>query len=205
MEQIFSTLQRALRRLDARGHHAGSIAHLGRHQRQPSPDRQTRIGRSKKPKMPVFKTGLRPDQWVGLLETVYASDGSLVTMDKVEPSTWAGTKAVRFEFSMTRKNDDLNFRGVGWATEQDQHFFQPSSQRLACTFTSSCCPKLNRSSRQPASSLNVQDHCALSAPDMMATTASALWPEDGKSVEPLALLLHRPCEVLSRIGLSSGL
>jgi len=74
-------------------------------------------------KMPVFKTGLRPDQWVGLLETVYASDGSVVTVDKVEPSTWAGTKAVRFEFSMTRKNDDLNFRGVGWATEQDQQFF----------------------------------------------------------------------------------
>lgn len=77
----------------------------------------------KTPKMPVFKTGLRPDQWVGLLETVYASDGSVVTVDKVEPSMWANTKAVRFEFSMTRKNDDLNFRGVGWATEQDQQFF----------------------------------------------------------------------------------
>jgi hypothetical protein len=74
-------------------------------------------------KIPVFNTGLRPDQWVGLLETVYASDGSVVTVDKVEPSTWAGTKAVRFEFSMTRKSDDLNFRGVGWATEQDQQFF----------------------------------------------------------------------------------
>lgn len=74
-------------------------------------------------KVPVFRTGLRPDQWVGLLETAYASDGAVVSIDKVEPSTLAGAKGVRFEFSMTRKNDDLGFRGVGWATEQDKQFF----------------------------------------------------------------------------------
>lgn len=78
---------------------------------------------TKAAKAPVFKPGLRPDQWVALLEMTYASDGSTVNVDKVEPSTWAGMKAVRFEFSMTRKHDDLAFRGVGWATEQDQHFF----------------------------------------------------------------------------------
>lgn len=74
-------------------------------------------------KVPVFKTGLRPDQWVSLLETAYAADGSVVNVDKIEPTTWAGVKAVRFEFSMTRKYDDLAFRGVGWATEQDKQFF----------------------------------------------------------------------------------
>jgi hypothetical protein len=85
-------------------------------------DKPTSDGQ-KAAKVPVFKTDLRPDQWVGLLETAYASDGSVVTMEKVEPSTWAGAKAVRFEFSMTRKYDDLNFRGVGWATVQDKQFF----------------------------------------------------------------------------------
>lgn len=78
---------------------------------------------TKAAKAPVFKPDLRPDQWVALLEMTYASDGSTVNVDKVEPSTWAEMKAVRFEFSMTRKHDDLAFRGVGWATEQDQHFF----------------------------------------------------------------------------------
>lgn len=74
-------------------------------------------------KVPVFSPGLRPDQWVALLETAYAADGSVVNVDKVEPATLAGVKAVRFEFSMTRKNDDLAFRGVGWAAEQDKLFF----------------------------------------------------------------------------------
>lgn len=74
-------------------------------------------------KVPVFTSGLRPDQWVNLLETAYAADGSIVNVDKVEPATWAGVKAVRFEFSMNRKNDDLAFRGVGWATEHDKQFF----------------------------------------------------------------------------------
>lgn len=80
-------------------------------------------GGEKAEKVPVFTSGLRPDQWVTLLETVYVSDGSVVKVDKVEPTTLAGTKAVRFDFSMTRKNDDLAFQGVGWATEQDQQFF----------------------------------------------------------------------------------
>lgn len=74
-------------------------------------------------KVPVFQAGLRPDQWVGLLETAYASGGSVVSIEKVEPTTLAGTKGVKFEFSMTRKNDDLAFRGVGWATERDKQFF----------------------------------------------------------------------------------
>jgi hypothetical protein len=74
-------------------------------------------------KLPVFNPGLRPDQWVGLLEAAYAVDGSVVNVDKVEPSTLGGLRAVRFEFSMTRKSDELSLLGVGWATEQDQRFY----------------------------------------------------------------------------------
>lgn len=74
-------------------------------------------------KVPVFTPGLRPDQWVSLLERVYVAEGSVVKVDKVDPTTWAGGKAVRFELSMTRKNDDLAFQAVGWATEQDQRFY----------------------------------------------------------------------------------
>ncbi len=74
-------------------------------------------------KVPVFTSGLRPDQWVNLLESVYVSDGSVVKVDKVEPFTLADSKAVRFDFSITRKSDDLAFQGVGWATEKDKQFF----------------------------------------------------------------------------------
>lgn len=74
-------------------------------------------------KVPVFSAGLRPDQWVALLEAAYAADGSVVTVDKVEPARLGGARAVRFEFSMSRKSDELPLRGVGWATEQQQEFF----------------------------------------------------------------------------------
>jgi len=77
----------------------------------------------KEAQLPTFRAGLRPDQWVGLLEAVYATDGSVVSIDKVEPTTWAGARAVRFEFALARQGDDLALRGVGWATEKDQAFF----------------------------------------------------------------------------------
>lgn len=77
----------------------------------------------KSAKVPVFKSGMQPDQWVSLLETAYAADGSVVNIDKVEPALVAGAKGVRFEFSMTRRNDDLSFRGVGWAAEHDKQFY----------------------------------------------------------------------------------
>jgi hypothetical protein len=77
----------------------------------------------KEAQLPTFRAGLRPDQWVGLLEAVYATDGSVVSIEKVEPTTWAGARAVRFEFALARKGDDLALRGVGWATEKDREFF----------------------------------------------------------------------------------
>jgi hypothetical protein len=77
----------------------------------------------KEAQLPTFSTGLRPDQWVGLLEAAYAADGSVVSIEKVEPVTWAGARAVRFEFALARRGDDLALRGVGWATEKDQAFY----------------------------------------------------------------------------------
>jgi len=50
------------------------------------------------PRVPTFTAGMSPDQLVQLFEILYANDGSLVTMQRVDATTLAGEKGVRFEF-----------------------------------------------------------------------------------------------------------
>ncbi|MES2511315.1 MAG: hypothetical protein V4625_15405 [Pseudomonadota bacterium] len=72
-------------------------------------------------RVPTYVAGMPPDQLVNLFETMYSSDGSIVTMSKVEPVVFAGEKGVRFEFSLVRKSDEVTLRGVGWvAVKKDQ-------------------------------------------------------------------------------------
>ncbi len=72
-------------------------------------------------RVPTFVAGMPPDQLVNLFETMYSADGSIVTMNKVEPVVFAGERGVRFEFTMVRKSDDVTMRGVGWvAVKKDQ-------------------------------------------------------------------------------------
>jgi hypothetical protein len=68
---------------------------------------------AKAPRVPTFRPGLTPDKLVALFEELYATAGT-VTITKVEPVVFAGQKGVRFEFSLERRRDDLDMRGVGW-------------------------------------------------------------------------------------------
>jgi len=70
----------------------------------------------KDPRVPTYTAGMAPDQLVTLFETMYAHDGSLVTIQKVEPASFAGERGVRFEFTVVRKRDDLQLGGVGWVS-----------------------------------------------------------------------------------------
>lgn len=72
---------------------------------------------------PTYVAGMQPDQLVSLFETLYAADGSIVVMNKVEPAAFAGEKGVRFEFSVTRKSDDVQLRGVGWVAVKKNELF----------------------------------------------------------------------------------
>lgn len=78
---------------------------------------------TKAPRVPTFAAGMPADQLVRLFETLYANDGSLVTMGKVEPAVFAGENGVRFEFALVRKSDDVQLRGVGWASVRNDELF----------------------------------------------------------------------------------
>ena len=80
----------------------------------------------KAPRVPTYTAGMAPDQLVNLFEVMYSADGSIVNMDKVEPALFAGEKGVRFEFSVTRKGDDVHLRGVGWVAVHRNELYAAS-------------------------------------------------------------------------------
>ena len=73
----------------------------------------SRAADAKDARVPTFRTGLTPEKLVSLFEEVYATAGT-VSITKVEPTVFAGEKGVRFEFTLARRSDDLDLRGVGW-------------------------------------------------------------------------------------------
>jgi hypothetical protein len=77
----------------------------------------------KAPRAPTYKAGMPPDELVGLFEIMYAADGSIVNLTKVEPTSFAGESGVRFEFSVVRKSDDVQLRGVGWVAVRNNELF----------------------------------------------------------------------------------
>ena len=77
----------------------------------------------KAPRVPTFSATMQPDELVSLFELLYSTDGSVVTINKVEPASFAGEKGVRFEFSVLRKGDNLTMNVKGWiAVRKDELF-----------------------------------------------------------------------------------
>ena len=68
---------------------------------------------AKAPRVPTFRQGLTPEKLVRLFEELYATAGT-VNVTKVEPTLFAGQKGVRLEFTLARRSDDLDLRGVAW-------------------------------------------------------------------------------------------
>jgi hypothetical protein len=68
---------------------------------------------AKERRVPTFRPGLTPEKLVSLFEELYATAGA-VSITRVEPAVFAGERGVRFEFTLARRSDDLNMRGVGW-------------------------------------------------------------------------------------------
>lgn len=66
------------------------------------------------PRVPTFDAKMTPEQLVQQFEMLYAADGSLITLGRVEPATFAGANGLRFEFDWVRKDDDVQLKGVGW-------------------------------------------------------------------------------------------
>jgi hypothetical protein len=67
----------------------------------------------------LFNANMQPDQLVDMFKSIYALDGSDVKLIKTDAADWVGRKAVKFEFSKTRKGDNVKLLGVGYAVVEN--------------------------------------------------------------------------------------
>ena len=95
-------------------------------------------------RVPTYVAGMQPDQLVSLFEALYASDGSIVNMTRVEPALFAGQKGVRFEFAMTRKGDDVQLRGVGWVAVKNNELYAATFVAPRLSFFARLLPKAEK-------------------------------------------------------------
>ncbi|MBL8474311.1 MAG: hypothetical protein JNM98_21165 [Rhodocyclaceae bacterium] len=70
-----------------------------------------------------YRSGMRPDELVTLFEQIYTRDGSSFTLTKAEPSQFLEQSGVRFEFSVTRKRDNVRLSGLGYATTAEDELY----------------------------------------------------------------------------------
>lgn len=62
-----------------------------------------------------FRSNMRPDEIAALFEGMLTRDGSRYRLTTLEPAIVAGQKGFRFEYSLTRKVDNAQLLGVGYA------------------------------------------------------------------------------------------
>ncbi|HSH89739.1 MAG TPA: hypothetical protein VK996_07120 [Ramlibacter sp.] len=95
----------------------------------------------KAPRVPTFTGNMPPEQIVNLFEMMYAVDGSMVKVNRVEPTTFAGEKGVHFEFTIVRKRDDLHLLGTGWASVRNNELFAATFVAPKLTFYPRLAPR----------------------------------------------------------------
>lgn len=71
----------------------------------------------------IFRSGMQPDEIAALFEGMLTRDGSRYKLVKLEPVTFGGSKGFRFEFSLTRKIDNVELSGVGYGTVSKGELF----------------------------------------------------------------------------------
>lgn len=62
----------------------------------------------------AFRAAMQPDEIVAMFEGMLTRDGSRFTLTRLSPVPFAGTKGFRFDYTLTRKIDNVQLTGIGW-------------------------------------------------------------------------------------------
>ena len=62
----------------------------------------------------AFRSGMQPDEIAAMFEGMLTRDGSRFKLEKLEPVAFGGGKGLRFEYSLTRKIDNVQLSGFGY-------------------------------------------------------------------------------------------
>ncbi len=70
-----------------------------------------------------FRSGMQPDEIVALFEGMLTRDGSRFKLVKLAPAAFGGGKGFRFEYSLSRKVDNVQLSGIGYGTVSKGELF----------------------------------------------------------------------------------
>jgi hypothetical protein len=70
-----------------------------------------------------FRSRMQSDEIVALYEGMLTRDGSSFKLVKLEPAAFGGTKGFRFEYSLTRKVDNVQLSGLGFGAVSEGELF----------------------------------------------------------------------------------
>jgi hypothetical protein len=65
-------------------------------------------------KPPTFRASMLPSEIVEFYEASVTQGGSTFKLERLAPAQFAGAPGFRFDFSATRKSDDVALRGFGY-------------------------------------------------------------------------------------------
>jgi hypothetical protein len=66
---------------------------------------------------------MQPDEIVAMFEGMLTRDGSSFKLLKLEPVTFGGLKGFRFEYAVTRKQDNVHLTGFGYSSVSKGELF----------------------------------------------------------------------------------
>jgi hypothetical protein len=70
-----------------------------------------------------FRRTMQPHELAALFASLQARDGSVVSVDRLEPAAFVGVPGVRFRWSVLRSADDMRMSGVGWAAVREGQLY----------------------------------------------------------------------------------
>jgi hypothetical protein len=71
----------------------------------------------------AFKAGMQTAELADLLQGLWTRDGSVFTLEGIEPHTFVGTPGFRLRYSLVRKIDEVRMRGVAWGAVRNGELF----------------------------------------------------------------------------------
>ena len=71
----------------------------------------------------AFRSGMQPDEIVAMFEGMLTRDGSTFKLLTLAPADFSGAKGFRFEYSLTRKRDNVQLSGLGFGSVSNGELF----------------------------------------------------------------------------------
>jgi hypothetical protein len=71
----------------------------------------------------AFRSNMQPHEIVAMFEGMLTRDGSSFRLAQLAPATFGGLRGFRFDFTVTRKIDNVVLSGVGWGSVSKGELF----------------------------------------------------------------------------------